>query len=375
MMPRPEMHVLVVDDSRADFEIISRELGRVRAFRSETKHCPDATSCLNTLESDIVECVLLDYRLGPDSGLDVLTALREEGYDNAVIMLTGQGDERVAVEAMKRGAQDYLMKDGMTHVVLRRAISNAVQKVLLERSLREKQNELEGFVSVVAHDLRNPVCSARDSIQVIRDFYAGSPLDSRGLELIGGAVTSLQRMSQLIDALLDYAWTGRENVPMQTVDLNDVAGEVAVDLRSVLEGSNARLHIGVLPEVSGDPVALRQLLQNLIANALKFRGKADPVVSVTCGEKPDAWVLSVVDNGIGIAAENLKNIFQPFQRLHTRTEYDGSGLGLATCQRIVTQHGGRIWVESELGKGSTFRFTCPKMTDGNEAPSYSSPIV
>lgn len=374
MMPRPEMHVLVVDDSRADFEIISRELGRVRAFRSETKHCPDAISCLTALESDSVECVLLDYRLGPDSGLDVLTALREEGYDNAIIMLTGQGDERVAVEAMKRGAQDYLLKDGVTHVVLRRAISNAVQKVLLERSLKEKQNELEGFVSVVAHDLRNPVCSARDSIQVIRDFYSGRPLDSRGLDLIGGAVTPLQRMSQLIDALLDYAWTGRENVPMQPVDLNEVAAEVSVDLRSVLDSSNARLSIGSLPEVYGDRVALRQLLQNLIANALKFRGRSNPVVSVTCTEKPDAWILSVADNGIGIAAENLKNIFQPFQRLHSRKEYEGSGLGLATCQRIVTQHGGRIWVESELGKGSTFRFTCLKATD-SEPADYSRPVV
>jgi hypothetical protein len=375
MMPRPEMHVLVVDDSRADFEIISRELSRVRAFRSNAEHCPDAHSCLAVLDSEIVDCVLLDYRLGPDSGLDVLAALRGEGYDHPVIMLTGQGDERVAAEAMKRGAQDYLMKDGVTNVVLRRAISNAVQKVLLERSLREKQNELEGFVSVVAHDLRNPVCSALDSVQVIRDFYVGSPLDSRGLDLIGGAVTSLQRMSQLIDALLDYAWTGRENVPLQTVDLNDVAAEVAADLRSVMEGKNARLHIGVLPEVSGDPVALRQLLQNLIANALKFRGKPDPVVSVSCGEKADAWVLSVADNGIGIGPQNLKNIFQPFQRLHARSEYDGSGLGLATCQRIVTQHGGKIWVESEVRKGSTFRFTCPKMTDSSEPATYSSPIV
>jgi light-regulated signal transduction histidine kinase (bacteriophytochrome) len=275
---------------------------------------------------------------------------------------------------MKRGAQDYLLKDGVTHVVLRRAISNAVQKVLLERSLKEKQNELEGFVSVVAHDLRNPVCSARDSIQVIRDFYSGRPLDSRGLDLIGGAVTSLQRMSQLIDALLDYAWTGRENVPMQPVDLNEVAAEVSVDLRSVLDSSNARLSIGSLPEVYGDRVALRQLLQNLIANALKFRGRSNPVVSVTCTERPDAWILSVADNGIGIAAENLKNIFQPFQRLHSRKEYEGSGLGLATCQRIVTQHGGRIWVESELGKGSTFRFTCLKATD-SEPANYSTPVV
>jgi len=319
--------------------------------------------------------VLLDYRLGADSGLEVLTALRDEGYDHPVIMLTGQGDEQVAVDAMKRGAQDYLVKDAVTSVVLRRAISNAVQKALLERSLREKQNELEGFVSVVAHDLRNPVYSALDSIQVIRDFYAGSPLGSRGLGLIAGAVTSLKRMSELIDALLDYAWTGRENVPLQTVDLNHVAAEVSVDLRSVLESDRERLNIRVLPEVSGDPVALRQLLQNLIANALKFRGKADPVVTVACDEAPAAWVISVADNGIGIAAESLKDIFQPFQRLHARSDYEGSGLGLATCQRIVTQHGGKIWVESQLGSGSTFRFTCPKMDDSGETPSYSPPVV
>lgn len=374
-MTRPVLHLLVVDDSRADFEIITRELDRVRAFESDTLHCPDASSCLKALASAIVDCVLLDYRLGADSGLDVLTALRGEGYDHAVIMLTGQGDEQIAVEAMKRGAQDYLVKNCVTSVVLRRSIYNAVQKVRLVRSLREKQDELEGFVSVVAHDLQNPVCSALNSIQVIRDFYAGSPLDSRGLALIGGAVTSLQRMSQLIDALLDYAWTGRENVPLETVDLNLVAAEVAVDLRSVMDSNRARVDIGILPEVSGDPVAFRQLLQNLIANALKFRGKADPVVAVLCDEKPDSWVLSVTDNGIGIAAEHLQNIFQPFLRLHARNDYDGSGLGLATCQRIVTQHGGKIWVESQPGNGSSFRFTCPKMAGSTETASYSLPVV
>lgn len=375
MTPRRVMHLLVVDDSRADFEIISRELDRVRSFRLDTEHRTDASSCLAALASEAFDCVLLDYRLGPDSGLDVLTALRAAGHDHAVIMLTGQGDERVAVEAMKRGAQDYLPKDGVTNVVLRLAISNAVQKVLLERSLREKQDELEGFVSVVAHDLRNPVCSALDSIQVIRDYYAGKPLDSRGMDVIGGAVTSLQRMSQLIDALLDYAWTGRENVPLQTVDLNHIAAEVAVDLRAVVESNRARLHIGILPEVSGDPVALRQLLQNLIANALKFRGKADPVVSLDCGEELDAWVLSVTDNGIGIPAEHVKNIFQPFQRLHARGDYDGSGVGLATCQRIVTQHGGKIWVESQPGEGSTFRFTCPKTANSGYAARFALPVV
>ncbi len=369
-MSRQEMHVLVVDDSGADFEIISRELARVQDFRSYADHCPDSLSCLAALASKLFDCVLLDYRLGAESGLDVLTRLRAEGYDQAVIMLTGQGDERVAVEAMKRGAQDYLLKDSVTNVVLRRAINNAVQKVQLERSLREKQNELEGFVSVVAHDLRNPVCSALDSIQVISEFYAGKPLDSRGLDLIGGAVTSLKRMSQLIDALLDYAWTGRGNVPLQPVDLNRVAAEVAVDLRSVLESSHARLDLGELPEVQGDPVALRQLLQNLIANALKFRGKTDPAVSVVCNEEPDAWVMSVKDNGIGIPAEKIKDIFQPFQRLHARSEYEGSGLGLATCQRIVTQHGGKIWVESQRGSGSTFRFTCPK-TPASREPERS----
>ena len=374
-MTRPVMRLLVVDDSRTDFEIITRELDRVRAFRSETEHCPNASGCMKMLASEVIDCVLLDFRLGADSGLDVLTALRDEGYDHAVIMLTGQGDEQIAVEAMKRGAQDYLVKDAVTSVVLRRSIYNAVQKVRLERSLREKQNELEGFVSVVAHDLRNPVCSALDSIQVIRDFYAGSPLDSRGLALFGGAVTSLQRMSQLIDALLDYAWTGRENVALETVDLNLVAAEVAADLRSVVESSRARLNIAILPEVSGDPVALRQLLQNLIANALKFRGEADPIVSVLCGEKPDEWVFSVTDNGIGIPAEHLKNIFQPFQRLHARNDFDGSGLGLATCQRIVTQHGGKIWAESQPGSGSVFRFTCPKMPPSAESETYSLPVV
>ncbi|MDA0205481.1 MAG: response regulator [Acidobacteria bacterium] len=187
-LTRAVMQVLVVDDSRADFEIIARQLGGVQEFRSEVEHCADASGCSKALTSEIVDCVLLDYRLGADSGLEVLGRIRAEGHDHPVIMLTGQGDEQTAVGAMKGGAQDYLVKDGVTSAVLARSISNAVQKVRLERSLREKQNELEGFVSVVEHDLRNPVCSALDSIQVIGEFYAGNPLDSRGLDLIGGAV-------------------------------------------------------------------------------------------------------------------------------------------------------------------------------------------
>jgi len=113
-MKPPALHVLVVDDSRAYFEIIARELDGVRAFRSDAKHCPDASSCLKMLASEIVDCVLLDYRLGADSGLEVLTRLRAEGYDHPVIMLTGQGDEQIAVEAMKGGAQDYIAKDYVT---------------------------------------------------------------------------------------------------------------------------------------------------------------------------------------------------------------------------------------------------------------------
>lgn len=353
------MRILIVDDSEADFLIDSRQLARIERFLAKVSHSTDAASCRAAIESGEVDCVLLDYRLGAESGLALLTALRADGFDRSIIVLTGQGDEHTAVEAMKGGAQDYLVKDGLTHFALQRAISNAVDKVALERSLREKHDELENFVSVVAHDLRSPICTVQSSIEIIRDFYQDKPLDERGWSFIDNALTSLGRMLNLIDALLNYSLVGRSDALITKIDLNDLVQEVLTDMGVVIESCDGRIETANLPDVVGDAVTLRQLLQNLLSNALKFRSSDAPVVEFAGRRTDNGWEISVADNGIGISAGDQGTIFHPFQRLHSRSTFEGFGVGLATCQRIVDQHQGHIWVESEPGQGSTFRFTLP----------------
>ena len=185
-------------------------------------------------------------------------------------------------------------------------------------------------------------------------------LDDEGKKYIRYATDGAKRMQALIDDLLAYSRVGRAQLPPQPVDLNVVMGVVRDNLASFLEESAGLLEVGDLPTVAGNRTLFVQLLQNLVANAIKFRGDKPPLICVSCQHRDDELVIAVEDNGIGIAPQYHDRIFQVFQRLHSRGEYEGTGIGLAVCKKIVEQHGGRIWVESEPGQGTTFYFTLPQ---------------
>lgn len=348
--------VLVIDDSRADAEILRRNLEKIEEFKVRVATLHNASEIERHLSKHAYDCVMLDYRLGAVSGLDVLHAIRGSGYDVPIVFLTGYGSESIAVEAMKRGAQDYLAKDNVAPHVLQRSLSNAIHRVALERRVREKQQELEHFVSVVAHDLQQPLCAVRGNIELIRDFYAGS-LDDTARGFVESAIAMSGRMSAMIEALLAYSRVGRSGKALGAVELNVCLEAVTNAMATVIAKSRGRVVYDSLPRVEGDEQALIQLFQNLVANGLKFRGEADPVVTVSAEREGDQWHLVVRDNGIGIDRKHHEEIFAPFKRLHSRAEYEGTGVGLATCKRIVDQHRGKIWLESEPGKGSEFHFT------------------
>jgi len=181
-------------------------------------------------------------------------------------------------------------------------------------------------------------------------------------EFIHFAVDGAQRMQTLINDLLAYSRVGTRGKPFEPVDLNDVMSVVRTNLKVAIEETGAEVTVAdALPTVEADRSQLVQLFQNLIGNAVKFHGDAPPRVVVTARRDDDAraWRFAVTDNGIGIDAEHHERIFVIFQRLHTREHYQGTGIGLAVCRKIVERHGGKIWVESAEGKGSTFTFTLP----------------
>jgi light-regulated signal transduction histidine kinase (bacteriophytochrome) len=225
--------------------------------------------------------------------------------------------------------------------------------------LKRSNTELEEFAYVASHDLQEPLRMVASFTQLLAKRYQGK-LDQDADEFIGFAVDGATRMQQLIQDLLAYSRVGTRGKPLAPMDCNVILDLARINLFKAMEESRAEVTSGPLPTVQGDEVQLIQLFQNLIANALKFRGKAPPVIRISAQGDNGDWRFAVRDNGIGIAPAHQDRIFKIFQRLHRRSEYPGTGIGLAICKKIVERHGGRLWVESDEGRGATFFFTIPK---------------
>jgi len=228
--------------------------------------------------------------------------------------------------------------------------------------LTRSNRELEQFAYVASHDLQEPLRMIASYIDLLSRRYA-TVLDADAQEFIGYAVDGAKRMKQQIDDLLAYSRVDRRGRCFSRVSCREVVDRAMMNLRLAISEAEARVHVGELPEVSGDPVQLGQLFQNLISNALKFRSRAVPKIDIYTERVGEEWIFSVEDNGIGIEMEYAERIFLIFQRLHTVSEYPGTGIGLAICKKIVERHGGRIWVEClhnpHRRHGSIFRFTLP----------------
>ena len=230
----------------------------------------------------------------------------------------------------------------------------AVTMAELERS----NEELEQFAYVASHDLQEPLTIVINYLQLLQRIYQGQ-LDSKADEFIDYAVVGANRMKALINDLLAYTRVGTRGY--EPTDCDVVLDQAVTNLQVTIEKSGAEVTRDPLPSVMGDALQLTQVFQNLIDNALKFHNEQPPVVHISAKKTSAVWTFSIQDNGIGLDSRFAERIFAIFQRLHTREEYSGTGIGLAVTKKIVERHGGRIWVESEVGKGTTFHFTLPNL--------------
>jgi len=218
--------------------------------------------------------------------------------------------------------------------------------------------DLEQFAYVASHDLQEPLRAVSGCVQILKKRYQGH-LDARADELIDHTVAGASRMQTLIDDLLTYSRVSTRGRAFEPCDCGVALSQALANLEVAILESGALITHDALPVVKADAAQLAQLLQNLIGNALKFRGPHPPRIHIAASRAKSHWLFSVTDNGIGMQPEYFERIFVIFQRLHTRTEYPGTGIGLALCKKIVERHGGRIEVKSVLGQGSTFSFTIP----------------
>jgi light-regulated signal transduction histidine kinase (bacteriophytochrome) len=241
------------------------------------------------------------------------------------------------------------------------ALENARLYQALETTaadLRRSNGELEQFAYVASHDLQEPLRMISSYIQLLQRRYQGQ-LDAKADTFIGFAVDGVTRMQRLINDLLAYSRVGTHGAPLVPTDCGEVMAGVIAALGAPIAETGARVTYGELPTVLADATQLGQLFQNLIGNALKFCTGGTPEITISAERTGGEWLIHVRDNGIGIDPAYAERIFIIFQRLHSREEYPGTGIGLAICKKIVERHGGRIWVESQPGQGATFTFSLP----------------
>ncbi len=357
--PETTPKILVVDDRPENLMAIKYALVGLDADIITAGSGNEALSL--SLASDFA-VVLLDVQMPEMDGFEVATLLRENegGEDQPIIFVSAYcGDRAHLSQGYSVGAVDYLTKP-IDPVILRSKVSIFLELNRSRKQLEEQNAQLQEFAQLAAHDLKAPLRAIRSFSEFLaEDMEAGNAEDvQRSLnEIVGG----VERMNRLIEGMLDFARAGRTEEVQCQVDMNDVMKEVKALLSAPLEESGAQIAISDLPVVLGSKGRLIQLFQNLVGNAVKFRGERPLVVKLDCKSDSGRWSFRVQDNGIGIGEEDREKIFAPLKRLHGASEYDGAGLGLASCQKIVECYGGEIWAEANQEEpGSAFCFTLPK---------------
>lgn len=394
--PQPgQLRVLHVEDNEVDAELIAQAL-RKGGFSISVAVVQNETDFERQLRAHHPDVVLADYNLPQWKGMEALEVLRREAVDVPLILVSGALGDVTAVDCIKRGATDYVLKDGLAR--LPEAIRRALQEKRLLRLRRQAEedlarkneelarsnSDLEQFAYVASHDLQEPLRMVAAYTQLLGERYRGK-LDAEADKFIGYASEGAVRMQTLIQDLLAFSRVGRKGPDAGRVDCDAAMAEVMMSMGPAIQESGAVVTYAALPTVWAERSQMTQLFQNLVGNAIKFRGQQKPQISIQVEKAGKQWLFSVSDNGIGIAPEHAEHIFVVFQRLHARTEYPGNGIGLAICKKIVERNGGKIWVESQPGHGSVFKFTLPndgpdekddkELCESKPAPSVRSEEV
>ncbi len=336
-------------------EIISR---RTMRHAQETGY-PVSTG--EELEADASESVLLS---GMRSTLcaPILVRQQVEAFiyvtHREVMGLFGEDEERLA--AFIATIAGAALENAFGFAKLEQLVAERTADLEKQsQELARSNEELEQFAYIASHDLQEPLRTVAGYCQLLQRLYKGK-LDDEADEFISTIVEGAARMQTLIRDLLEFSRVGRRGNLSGETRLSEVLDDAVSDLRAAIEESGAVVTHDALPVVRGDPSQLRRLVQNLLANAIKFRGEQPPRIHVGVRQEEHEWIISVQDNGIGIAPNHCERIFKVFTRLHGKDEYPGTGIGLAVCKKTVDRHGGRIWTESEPGQGSTFFFSLPR---------------
>jgi PAS domain S-box-containing protein len=330
-----------------------------------TEISPSCERLSGYTREEIIGADAITFFYKPEQRIQYLKSLHQKGevLDYELELKTKKGELRNVSVSSKliydlKGNQSHI--DGVIRDITQRKI-NEIEIASQNTRLQVQNKELEQFAYVTSHDLQEPLITLKCFSELIGEEYQDI-LNDQGKQYLNFIFQSSTRMQELVRGLLEYSRIGRES-NLSRIDCNQILSDILADLKVSIDKNNVKITIDNLPHINGYPLGIRLLFQNLIANAIKFKKKdVNPQIAITVSEQKNDWLFSVKDNGIGVEEKNYDKIFIIFKRMHNREDYEGTGIGLAQCKKIVTLHGGSIWIESILGVGSNFKFTIPKIS-------------
>jgi two-component system sensor histidine kinase/response regulator len=343
--------LLVVDDDQAELALVTR-LAKDTFPGVRLRMAADAQAAHDACGTEQFDCVILDYNMPGMNGLACAQRMRATFPYLAIVMSTNAGDEMLAARAMTSGVTDYIPKSRMTALSLDRVVRNAMRISNQARVIDEQRSELESFAYTLAHDFKQPIRQIKTFVNLVSEgIRDGKPDD------IGQHLTFLnqaaRRLGDLVDVMSQYTLLNRPPV-IGNIDLNEVFASVRASLVLYIAERGGRVTHDRAPIVWGNEALLSQVLHNLVVNGLKYNESAAPAVHIATEEKAGHCVIRVRDNGIGIEPQYLSEIFKPLVRLHTKSKYSGTGLGLTLARKALTAMGGSIACHSQVGAGTEF---------------------
>ncbi len=368
--------VLLIEDSKFAIQLTKKMLDEEKSDRFNTElRCADSLAAgLEYLRGDKIDIVLLDLTLPDSQELNTFKKVKAQVPDIPIVVMSGLEDERIAMDAVKKGAQDYLVKGRIDRNLLKRSILYAIERNRAEKQIRrlnlelekslmelkEVNKELEAFSYSVSHDLRAPLRAITGFSNILLEDYTDT-LDAEGKRLLNVIQSNTKKMGQLIDDLLSFSRLGRKEIKKSNVNMEDLAKSIFEELRIIDPERITKLNLQTLPPARGDPTLIREVFVNLLTNAIKFtKNTLNAVIEIGGESKGRENIYYVKDNGVGFDMEYVNKLFGVFQRLHSDKEFEGTGVGLAIVQRVIHRHGGKVWAEGKVNEGATFYFTLPK---------------
>ena len=363
-MPLDICRVLLVDDDEDDYIVARDFLSEAELFDFKLTWVDNYEDGLVEIGKNYHDVYLFDFRLGKENGLELMQAAIRMGCTKPIILLTGVGDREIDQKAMTLGASDYLVKGKfLSATLLERSILHAIERKTSENhqlklvsELAAVNQELKDFAYIVSHDLKAPLRGIASLADWLQSDY-GDRLDDEGRDMLRLMSGRVRRMSDLIDGVLQYSRVGRVKENKTQVNLLRLLHET-IDTIAAPEGIQIAIDTE-LPTLLTEKTRIQQVFQNLIGNAVKYMGKPEGEIHIGHSQTDDYWEFYVGDTGVGIESRHFDKVFQIFQTLVPRDRSESTGVGLAIVKKIVETYGGKIWLTSEVGQGSTFCFTLP----------------